>query len=73
MRMEMRWMAAAGVMLAAGALVSQEPKVEAPGPRPDGSVLLHNGWVLRPAGRQIGLSTFPMAAAVSREDRKSVV
>ncbi|MBE0660121.1 MAG: beta-propeller fold lactonase family protein [Bryobacteraceae bacterium] len=71
--MDMRWLAAAGVMLGAAALVSQETKVEAPGPRPDGSVLLHNGWVLRPAGRQIALSTFPMATAVSRDGKYTVV
>lgn len=73
MQMDIRWMAAAGLMLAAGALVSQENKVEAPGPRPDGSVLLHNGWVLRPAGRQVALSTFPMATAVSRDGKHTVV
>ncbi|MBA3975922.1 MAG: hypothetical protein C0504_17085 [Candidatus Solibacter sp.] len=71
--MDMRWLAAAAVMLGAAALVSQETRVEAPGPRPDGSVLLHNGWLLRPAGRQISLSTFPMATAVSRDGKYTVV
>jgi DNA-binding beta-propeller fold protein YncE/phospholipase C len=73
MRIDMRWMPAAGIVLAAAALVSQETKVEAPGPRPDGSVLLHDGSVLRPAGRQVPLSTFPMATAVSRDGKYTVV
>ena len=73
MRINRGWMAVTGVVLAAAALVSQEAKVEAPGPRTDGSVLLHNGWVLRPAGRQVALSTFPMAAAVSRDGKYTVI
>ena len=42
-------------------LVSQrEDLVVRPGVQKDGSVLLNTGWTLRPAGRQIPLSTFPM-------------
>ncbi len=43
MRFNMQWMMAAGAVLSAAALVSQQPPVETPGPRADGSVLLHNG------------------------------
>ena len=35
-----------------------------PGPRKDGSVLLPNGWSLRPVGRQIKLADFPVNVAV---------
>mgnify|MGYP005834691153 CR=1 FL=1 len=51
------------LLLAAGALlVSQQEDLRVrPGPQRDGSVLLNTGWRLRPAGRQIELSTFPMA------------
>lgn len=72
-RFNMRWMLAAGVVLSAAALVSQQPAVETPGPRADGSVLLHSGWVLRPAGRQTALSTFPMSSAVSRDGKYTVI
>lgn len=51
------------LLLAAGALLisQREDLRERPGPQPDGSVLLNTGWTIRPAGRQIELSTFPMA------------
>lgn len=41
-------------------LVAQQP-----GPQPDGSTLLANGWSLRPAGRQMPLGGFPMSAALT--------
>lgn len=64
-----------GVVLAAGAslLLSQPEPRERVGPRPDGTVLLSTGWVLKPAGRQIELSTFPMASAVSPDGKFIVV
>lgn len=73
MRFDTRWMLAVGLALGAVALVSQEQGIEKPGPRADGSVLLHNGWVLRPAGRQTPLSTFPMSSAVSRDGKYTVI
>ncbi len=73
MRNKMRWMLVAGAVLTAAALVSQQPGLETPGPRADGSVLLHNGWVLRPAGAQTPLSTFPMSSAVSRDGKYTVI
>lgn len=36
-----------------------------PGPRPDQTILLPNGWTITPAGRQIPLSTLPMSLALS--------
>jgi DNA-binding beta-propeller fold protein YncE len=44
-----------------------------PGLKPDGSVLLHNGWSLRPAGRQIELGDFPVNAALHPGGRFAAV
>ncbi|MGO8696172.1 MAG: bifunctional YncE family protein/alkaline phosphatase family protein [Limisphaerales bacterium] len=46
--------------------------VKWPGLQPDGSVLLHNQWSLRPAGRQIGLGSFPVNVAVHPQGRYAV-
>jgi DNA-binding beta-propeller fold protein YncE len=40
------------------------PPIKWPGPQPDGSVLLHNQWSLRPAGQQIELGSLPINVAV---------
>jgi len=63
------------LLLAAGTLlVSQrEDLTERPGPQRDGSVLLNTGWTLRPAGRQIPLSTFPMNVRPSPDGKYLVV
>jgi hypothetical protein len=37
-----------------------------PGPRADGSTLLHSQWPIHPAGRQIPLGDFPVALALDR-------
>lgn len=51
-------------LLAAALLLAQQP-----GPQPDGSTLLANGWSLRPAGRQIPLGGFPMSTAMTPDGR----
>ncbi|MDX2179648.1 MAG: alkaline phosphatase family protein [Bryobacteraceae bacterium] len=63
------------VLLLGGAalLISQNYENERVGPQEDGSILLNSGWRLRPAGRQIPLSTFPMASALSPDGRYLVV
>lgn len=58
---------------AAAWLVSQPAAPERPGPRSDGSTLLVSGWSLRPAGRQLPLSTFPMASVVTPDGKFLVV
>jgi DNA-binding beta-propeller fold protein YncE len=63
----------AGCLCLAGLLISQPDPVERVGPRPDGSVLLNSGWILRPAGRQVPLSTFPMASALTPDGKRMVV
>ncbi len=50
-----------GASIAAFAGTNQ---VDLPGVRADGSVLLPNQWVLRPAGRQVELGNFPVNVAV---------
>ena len=54
-------------------LESQRAAPRTPGPRPDGSTLLHSGWTLRPAGRQVQLDTFPMASALTPDGKFVVV
>ena len=62
----------AGVF-AAFAQPSAPAKVELPGLRPDGSVLLPNQWSLRPAGRQVPLGDFPVNIAVHPGGRFAAV
>src|ERR1700745_3202558 len=63
------------VMAAMPVLASQSSpaKVDLPGPRPDGSVLLPNQWSLRPAGRQVALGDFPVNIAVHPDGRFAAV
>ena len=53
----------------AGLLVSEQPAPVRVGPRADGSFLLNSGWLLRPAGEQIGVDTLPMRGALSKDGR----
>jgi DNA-binding beta-propeller fold protein YncE/phospholipase C len=69
----MRWLTIALAAGAAAHLFSQPVPRERVGPRPDGSFLLNSGWILSPAGRQVPLSTFPMASALSRDGRRLVI
>ncbi|MDA1314912.1 MAG: bifunctional YncE family protein/alkaline phosphatase family protein [Acidobacteria bacterium] len=46
------------------AALAQQPRV-IPGPQPDQTILLPNGWTISPAGQQIPLSTLPMSLALS--------
>jgi len=43
------------------------------GPQPGGSFLLHTGWTLTPAGKQIQLSTLPMSMALSADGKYLLV
>ena len=58
-------LAVAGIM-AARDDVSPQQKV---GPLPGGGFLLDSGWVLRPAGDQIPVDTFPMSTAISSNSK----
>ncbi|SPE41178.1 40-residue YVTN family beta-propeller repeat protein [Candidatus Sulfopaludibacter sp. SbA3] len=60
--------------IALGALLSsQDAPREQVGPLPGGGFLLNSGWKLDPVGRQVGLSTFPMASALSPDGKYLVV
>ena len=54
-------------------LSSQPAPREQVGPLPGGRFQLNNGWVLQPAGRQVGLDTFPMSTALSPDGRYLLV
>jgi YVTN family beta-propeller protein len=53
----------------AALLVSQPAPRERVGPHPRGGFLLNSGWLLRPAGKQVPVSTFPMSSALSPDGR----
>jgi DNA-binding beta-propeller fold protein YncE len=57
------------ILSAATLLISQpEPAVRV-GPLPGGGILLPTGWVVRPAGRQLPLDTFPMNSLLTPDGR----
>src|SRR5262249_38103632 len=63
-----------GALFALGALVSSAPAPPVRvGPQPDGGFLLHTGWRLTPAGKQIPLSTLPMSMALSPDGKRLLV
>ena len=43
---------------------AEEPRIEFPGVRPDGSILLPNQWMLRPVGKQVRVGDFPVNIAL---------
>src|SRR5713226_8731143 len=67
-----RLMAAIGMSAAVPAWPAPG-KVELPGLREDGSVLLPNQWSLRPAGLQVPLGDFPVNIAVHPDGRFAAV
>jgi DNA-binding beta-propeller fold protein YncE len=54
-------------------LSSQPPPIEQAGPLEGGGFLLNSGWRLRPAGKQVPLSTLPMSAALSPDGKYILV
>ena len=64
---------AGAVAAATGLLISQPDARERVGRRSDGSFLLNSGAILQPAGRQVPLSTFPMASALSPDGKYLVI
>ena len=55
------------------ALRSQSAPPEKVGPLPDGGFLLNSGWVIRPAGQQVPVDTFPMSTAISENGKYLLV
>jgi len=62
----------AAVTWGAGARSAGDPRA-VPGPAPDGRTRLPNGWLLSPAGRQVGVGDFPLGLAVSPDGRFAAV
>jgi DNA-binding beta-propeller fold protein YncE/phospholipase C len=60
---------AGGFVSLAMLLISQPAPREQVGPLPNSGFLLNSGWRLEPAGRQVALDTFPMAAALSPDGK----
>ena len=54
----------------AGPLISPKQPV---GPLPGGGFLLDSGWIIRPAGDQIPVDTFPMSTALSNNGKYLLV
>src|SRR3954451_17483323 len=65
----MRFVAILLVLASAVYLSSQAVPRQQPGPQPDGSTLLNNGWRIKPVGRQVPLGTFPMSTALSPDGK----
>src|SRR5712692_2880063 len=65
---------AVALILALAALVTSAPAPPVRvGPQADGAFLLHRGWRLTPAVKQIPLSTLPMSMTFSREGKHLLV
>jgi DNA-binding beta-propeller fold protein YncE len=71
--MKLKLAIAFGVIACSVFLVSQNAPIERVGPLPDGGFLLNDGWVLRPAGQQVDVDTFPMRAALSHDGKYLLV
>lgn len=69
----MRFAIALAVLGLTTATLAQESAPERVGPLPGNRFRLSSGAILEPAGKQIPLSTFPMATAVSPDGRHLVV
>ncbi len=65
---------AAAACVGFAALLSSQPSPrEQVGPLPTGGFLLNSGWKLAPVGKQIPLSTFPMASALTPDGKHMIV
>jgi YVTN family beta-propeller protein len=69
MKSSIAWFAGAGIVSLAALLSSQTAPREQVGPLPTGGFLLNSGWKVDPVGKQIELSTFPMASAVTPDGK----
>jgi DNA-binding beta-propeller fold protein YncE len=60
---------AAAVVLIGAALYSQRARIQTVGRAEEGSFMLNTGWRIRPAGKNIPLSTLPMSHALAPNGR----
>jgi YVTN family beta-propeller protein len=68
-----KWLTFLVAPVLAALVLSQPQPRERVGPLPGGGFLLNSGWRLEPAGKQIPLSTLPMASAISPDGRYLLV
>src|SRR5437868_1807486 len=62
------------LLLSMAVLLSSQPAPrEQVGPLPTGGFLLNSGWRLDPVGKQVELSTFPMASALTPDGKHLLV
>jgi len=57
------------VLVIGGVVFSQRGRIHTVGPTEGGGFLLNTGWRIRPAGKNIPLSTLPMSYALAPEGR----
>jgi len=69
----LRPLAAIACISLAALLSSQTAPRERVGPLPTGGFLLSSGWRLDPVGKQVPLSTFPMASAITPDGKHMFV
>ena len=61
-------------LAAAAAILSSQPAPrEQVGPLPDGGFLLNSGWRLEPVGKQVPLSTLPLATVLTPDAKHLIV
>jgi len=63
----------AAALVVATAIHSQRVRVRTVGPTEDGGFLLNTGWRIRPAGKNIPLSTLPMSQVLAPDGRMLAV
>jgi YVTN family beta-propeller protein len=73
MKASIGWFAGVGLVALAAVLTSQTAPREQVGPLATGGFLLNSGWRLDPAGKQVELSTFPMASVVTPDGKHLLV
>ncbi len=73
MRLSIGPVVAVGCISLAALLSSQPTPREQVGPLPTGGFLLNSGWRLDPAGKQVALSTFPMASVLTPDGKHLLV
>src|SRR3954452_11671504 len=73
MKSSIGWLDGAGLISLAAMLTSQTAPREQVGPLPTGGALLPTGWKVDPVGKQVPLSTLPMASAVTPDGKHMLV
>ncbi|MFN7919685.1 MAG: hypothetical protein U0Q16_06290 [Bryobacteraceae bacterium] len=71
MKRKLAWIVAPA--LAGGLLWSQRERLTVVGPAPGGGHLLTTGWVVRPAGKQVELSTLPLSAKLTADGKRMLI